>query len=86
MGRPSYQQIWRPLFEGKFGAAAEDVALPWFWARVHDRTPVLGYPLGGFQPLYEALADGIRASGGAVQLNQSGHPRDRLRECDISAR
>jgi protoporphyrinogen oxidase len=69
MGRPSYEQIWRPLFEGKFGAAAEDVAMPWFWARVHDRTSVLGYPLGGFQPLYEALADRIRASGGAVQLN-----------------
>ena len=69
MGRESYEQIWQPLFEGKFGGAAEDIALPWFWARVHDRTSVLGYPPGGFQPLYEALADRIKASGGTVQLN-----------------
>lgn len=69
MGRAAYEQIWRPLFEGKFGAAAEDVAMPWFWARVHDRTSVLGYPPGGFQSLYEALAGRIRTSGGQVLLN-----------------
>lgn len=71
MGRESYDRIWRPLFEGKFGAAAEEVAMPWFWARVHDRTPALGYPPGGFQALYEALADRVRAAGGTIRLNAS---------------
>jgi protoporphyrinogen oxidase len=69
MGRASYDRIWRPLFEGKFGSAAEEVTLPWFWARVHDRTSELGYPRGGFRPFYEALAERIRASGGSVRLN-----------------
>jgi protoporphyrinogen oxidase len=69
MGRASYDRIWRPLFEGKFGAAAEEVALPWFWARVHDRTPALGYPGGGFQALYEGLADRVRAAGGTIRLS-----------------
>jgi protoporphyrinogen oxidase len=69
MGRASYDRIWRPLFEGKFGAAAEEVALPWFWARVHDRTSALGYPPGGFQPFYEALAERVRAAGGTIRLN-----------------
>ena len=69
MGGESYDRIWRPLFEGKFGAAAEGVALPWFWARVHDRSAALGYPAGGFQALYEGLADKVRAAGGVVRLN-----------------
>ena len=69
MGGASYDRIWRPLFEGKFGAAAEEVALPWFWARVHDRTSALGYPGGGFQPLYEGLAASVRAAGGTIRLN-----------------
>jgi protoporphyrinogen oxidase len=69
MGRPSYEQIWQPLFVGKFGAAADEIALPWFWARIHDRTSVLGYSARGFQPLYEALAARIRTAGGAVRLN-----------------
>ena len=69
MGRRSYEQIWRPLFVGKFGAAAEEIALPWFWARIHDRTAVLGYPSGGFQSLWEALAARITAAGGAVRCN-----------------
>lgn len=69
MGRASYDRIWRPLFEGKFGAAAEEIALPWFWARVHDRTSALGYPRGGFRPLYEGLAERVRGAGGTVRLN-----------------
>ena len=69
MGRASYDRIWRPLFEGKFGAAAETVALPWFWARVHDRTSALGYPPGGFQPFYDTLAAGVRGAGGTIRLN-----------------
>jgi protoporphyrinogen oxidase len=69
MGRASYDRIWRPLFEGKFGAATEEVGLPWFWARVHDRTSALGYSRGGFRPFYEGLAERVRANGGSVRLN-----------------
>ncbi len=34
--------------------------MPWFWARVHDRTQQLGYLRGGFQALYDRLAERIR--------------------------
>ena len=43
MGQAAYDVVWGPLLRGKFGATADQVAMPWFWARVHDRTPQLGY-------------------------------------------
>ena len=49
---------------GKFGADAEQIGMPWFWARIHDRTPQLGYPRGGFQLIYEALAADLERRGG----------------------
>jgi protoporphyrinogen oxidase len=69
MGRAAYERVWQPLLEGKFGAGGGEVALPWFWARVHDRSSVLGYPLGGFRALYDALAERIRTSGGVIRLS-----------------
>jgi protoporphyrinogen oxidase len=68
MGQASYEAVWRPLLTGKFGAVADEIALPWFWGRVHDRTPELGYMRGGFQRFYNALADRIRSLGGTLQL------------------
>jgi len=56
------------MLRAKFGALAEEIALPWFWARVHDRSIALGYIRGGFQLLYEALAARVRALGGEVCL------------------
>lgn len=69
MGGSAYDRIWRPLFEGKFGTAAADVAMPWFWARVHDRTASLGYPSGGFRGLYETMAARIAGRGGSIRLD-----------------
>ncbi|HET8629997.1 MAG TPA: NAD(P)/FAD-dependent oxidoreductase [Thermomicrobiales bacterium] len=68
MGAAPYRVIWEPLLRGKFGACKEEVALPWFWARVHDRTTELGYLRGGFQPVYERLVERIVALGGEVHL------------------
>lgn len=59
MGRRSYDVVWGPLLRGKFGALAHEIAMPWFWARVHDRTAELGYLRGGFQWLYNRLAERI---------------------------
>ena len=56
MGRNAYEVVWGPLLRAKFGDAADEIAMPWFWARVHDRTTQLGYLAGGFQRLYDALA------------------------------
>ncbi len=57
MGDAAADVVWEPLLRAKFGDAADTIALPWFWARVHDRTSRLGYLTGGFQRLYDALAD-----------------------------
>jgi protoporphyrinogen oxidase len=68
MGARAYDVVWGPLLRGKFGALADQVAMPWFWARVHDRTPELGYLRGGFQRLYHRLADRITELGGDLRL------------------
>jgi protoporphyrinogen oxidase len=68
MGPRAYDIVWGPLLEAKFGRAAPEISLPWFWARVHDRTAELGYLRGGFQQLYQALAAAVEAKGGRMEL------------------
>lgn len=68
MGTASYQVVWGPLLKSKFGAVADEIALPWFWGRIHDRTTVLGYVRGGFQHFYNRLAKRIRERGGTILL------------------
>jgi protoporphyrinogen oxidase len=70
MGDRAADVVWDPLLRAKFGDAAETIALPWFWARVHDRTAKLGYLGGGFQRLYEALAAAVAAHKGDVRLGR----------------
>ena len=70
MGDAAADIIWEPLLRGKFGSAAETIGLPWFWARVHDRTSKLGYLGGGFQRLYEALAEAAITAGSEVHLGR----------------
>jgi len=69
MGAAAYETVWEPLLASKFGARHEDIALPWFWARVHFRTSRLGYPIGGFQQLYDSLSHRIAGLGSEVQLS-----------------
>jgi protoporphyrinogen oxidase len=68
MGEGPYRVVWGPMLRAKFGALAEEIALPWFWARVHDRSIALGYLRGGFQLFYEELVRRVRARGGEVCL------------------
>jgi protoporphyrinogen oxidase len=68
MGRPAFEVVWAPLLRGKFGDLADQIAMPWFWARVHDRTASLGYLRGGFQRLYDRLAERIGELGGQLRF------------------
>jgi protoporphyrinogen oxidase len=68
MGDEAYRIVWGPLLTGKFGETAGEIAMPWFWARIHDRTAQLGYLRGGFQQLYDTLAQRIRDAGGETQF------------------
>jgi protoporphyrinogen oxidase len=69
VGQRPYENFFEPLFVGKFGALHDQIALPWFWARFHDRTTQLGYLRGGFQLFYERLAERIRELGGKILLD-----------------
>ncbi|MGH2381097.1 MAG: FAD-dependent oxidoreductase, partial [Candidatus Limnocylindria bacterium] len=71
MGPAAYATVWEPLLRGKFGDAAPEIAMPWFWARVHDRTQSLGYLRGGFQQLYDRMADEVRRAGGETRFSTS---------------
>ena len=71
MGRRAYEVVWEPLLRGKFGDAAHEIAMPWFWARVHDRTQALGYLRGGFQQLYDRMAEEVRTTGGEARFSTS---------------
>jgi protoporphyrinogen oxidase len=68
MGARVYEVVWEPLLRGKFGALAGEIAMPWFWARVHDRSAQLGYLHGGFQGLYNRLAERTVTMGGTLKL------------------
>ena len=68
MGARAHDVVWGPLLRGKFGALADEIAMPWFWARVHDRTAQLGYLRGGFQRLYDRLAERIGQAGGELRF------------------
>lgn len=68
MGPEVYRLLWGPLLRAKFGAYAEEIALPWFWSRVHLRTPSLGYIRGGFFRLYHRLAEILEQQGARICL------------------
>jgi protoporphyrinogen oxidase len=68
-GKRAYQQLWQPLFEGKFGSHASEINAAWIWARVKSRSFKLGYVRGGFQAFADALAQAVKRRGGTVHTN-----------------
>ncbi len=68
MGMEAYRIFWGPLLRAKFGDYAEQVALPWFWSRVHLRSMRLGYLRGGFFRLYDRLAQVLTEGGANLML------------------
>jgi protoporphyrinogen oxidase len=75
-GREVYDVVWRPLLEGKFGAAASEISAVWFWNKLKLRggsrgrggEEVLAYYRGGFAALAERLAGEICRRGGRIRL------------------
>jgi len=68
MGDAAFRSVWQPLLASKFGSFQNDIAMPWFWARVHYRTASLGYLRGGFQQLYDSLTFRLAAHQAQVRL------------------
>lgn len=67
-GDKIYEMIWRPLLIGKFGPYYKDVNMAWMWARLHVRSPRLGYFEGGFQAFVDRLTAVVEARGGRIVL------------------
>jgi len=83
-GQRNYQVVWGPLLRGKFGQSYQEVCMPWFWGKIHLRfasrrglsqRESLGYLMGGFGQVAEALAQRIRQAGGEVH---TGHEVQRV--------
>ncbi|MBK8985046.1 MAG: NAD(P)/FAD-dependent oxidoreductase [Chloroflexi bacterium] len=68
-GDKIYQTTWRPLLIGKFGPYYQEVNMAWMWARLHVRTPKLGYFVGGFQAFIDQLTAVVQQRGGQILLN-----------------
>jgi len=69
IGKRAYRVLWEPLLVGKFGDYYREVNMAWFWARIHKRTPRLGYYVGGYQTLIDALVTKVQAQGSAIHFN-----------------
>jgi protoporphyrinogen oxidase len=73
LGRRGYQILFEPLLVGKMGDYYQEVNMAWMWARLYKRSSSLGYLVGGFQALADALLERVRAQGGTVHLNTPVH-------------
>lgn len=74
-GRRVYDQVWRPLLEGKFGRYAPEVGATWMWTKLHLRggsrsrsgAEVLHYLRGGCGALLDAWLARLAALGVEVR-------------------
>ena len=78
-GDKIYELLWRPMLIGKFGPYYRDVNMAWMWARLHVRSPRLGYFEGGFQAFIDRLTAVVRDLGGDIRLNC---PAESIRQAD----
>jgi protoporphyrinogen oxidase len=68
-GDKIYEMTWRPMLIGKFGPYYQQANMAWMWARLHVRSPKLGYFKGGFQAFVDRLAGAVEERGGEIILN-----------------
>jgi protoporphyrinogen oxidase len=77
-GRKIYNLTWRPMLIGKFGPYYDQVNMAWMWARLHVRTPKLGYFEGGFQAFVDRLTAVTIQNGGQLKLHSPVEKIDSL--------
>jgi protoporphyrinogen oxidase len=68
MGKQVYEVQFKPILQSKFGEYYDQISMPWFWSRVHERSFSLGYLRGGFQLMYNQLGEEIEKAGGEIKL------------------
>jgi protoporphyrinogen oxidase len=76
MGRAAWREVWGPVFRGKFGERAEQIAMVWLWSKLRlrrgedARDERLGYPRDSWEVLLQTLRDRIEAGGGRVLIDR----------------
>ncbi len=80
MGERAYSRTFGAQLDAKFGRYADQIAMVWFWGKIWLRTtsrrsPLegekLGYPIGSFDVVIDAIVDGAR-NVGATLISGSG--------------
>lgn len=69
IGARAYRVLWEPLLANKMGSYYQQVNMAWFWARIHKRSQRLGYYVGGYQALIDALVQKVQSQGATLRLN-----------------
>lgn len=68
LGPRAYHMLWEPLLANKMTKYYKEVNMAWFWARIHKRSQRLGYYVGGYQTLINALEESARARGAVIHF------------------
>lgn len=71
MGKKSYELLWKPLLQSKFGNLFESIPASWFWTRIKKRSFGLGYFQESCQTLIDSLCENIVKNGSSVLLKQN---------------
>jgi len=81
-GKKTFDAIWRPLLRAKFDGSFDDTPATYIWSRLNrvsstrkgaDQKEMAGHLIGGYITLIEAMAQRIRAAGGAIHLSSPVH-------------
>lgn len=74
-GERNYEVVWGPLLRGKYGDTAPEIGMAWFWNKMRLRfgsrekgmsTERLGYLLGSFGQVVDALAERLTRQGSQI--------------------
>lgn len=79
-GKSVYDKVWGPLLNSKFDIDSQNVSAVWLWNKFKLRgstrskggsKELLGYMDGGFELIYEKMAEIIQNRGGKLLMNES---------------
>lgn len=76
-GKESFEVLWRPLLEGKFGRFADQISAVWMWSRLAQRgssrnskgAEELAYFRGGFKALIDIIQQRLCAEGVTIHTS-----------------
>ncbi len=71
MGESMWNVFFEQLFRKKFGKYSGKIRASFLWARIHKRTPKLGYMTRGFQGFTDRVVDACRNIGVTIHTSHT---------------